>query len=186
MEVIMDFTEKTIKSEMIFKGRIINLRLDTVHLPNGAQSTREIVEHPGGVGIIPINEKNEVLMVRQFRKPVEDICLEIPAGKLNYGEDPYACGLRELEEETGYKAKKVESLGSFYSTPGFSNEVLYLYMATGLYKGELKPDEDEFVEVEAIPLETLYEMVMKGDIRDAKSIIAILKAYQLMKSPLDK
>jgi ADP-ribose pyrophosphatase len=177
----MDFTEKTIHSEKIFSGRVINLRVDTVQTPNGGNSTREIVEHPGGVGIIPINEKNEVLMVRQFRKPVEEVCLEIPAGKLNYGEDPLECGIRELEEETGYKAKNVQSLGNFYTTPGFSNEVLHIYMATGLYKGELNLDEDEFVEVEAIPLNKLHDMVMSGEIRDAKSIIAILKAYELMK-----
>jgi len=178
----MDFTEKTISSERIFSGRVINLRVDTVQTPGGGNATREIVEHPGGVGVIPINENNEVLMVRQFRKPVEDICLEIPAGKLNAGEDPLECGIRELEEETGYKAKNVQSLGNFYTTPGFSNEVLHIYMATGLYKGELNPDEDEFIQVEAIPLDKLHDMVMNGEIRDAKSIIAILKAYELVKA----
>jgi ADP-ribose pyrophosphatase len=181
MEAAMDFKERTIKSEKIFSGKIINVRVDTVELPNGNTSTREIVEHPGGVGIIPITENREVIMVRQFRKPVDEICLEIPAGKLNYGEDPYECGVRELEEETGYKAKNIQSLGHFYSTPGFTNEILHIYMATGLYKGEVKLDEDEFVETETIPLDELVDMVMNGEIRDAKSIIAILKASQLMK-----
>ena len=178
----MDFTEKTMKSDRIFEGKVINLRVDTVELPNGGTSTREVVEHPGGVGVIPVNENREVLMVRQFRKPVDDVCLEIPAGKLNYGEDPYTCGVRELEEETGFKAKNIQSLGNFYTTPGFTNEVIHIYMATELYKGEVKLDEDEFVEVEAIPLDTLMDMVMRGEIRDAKSIIAILKVNELLKN----
>ncbi|MDK2799634.1 MAG: ADP-ribose pyrophosphatase [Clostridiales bacterium] len=177
----MDFQEITIESEKIFSGKILNLRVDTVKLPNGNTSKREVVEHLGAVGVIPITEDRKVIMVRQFRKPVEEICLEIPAGKLNAGEDPYLCGVRELEEETGYKASKMQSLGSFYTTPGFSNEILHLYMATGLSKGEVKLDEDEFVEMQTIPLEQLFEMVMKGEIKDAKSIIAILKAYQLLK-----
>ncbi|NLY42961.1 MAG: NUDIX hydrolase [Clostridiaceae bacterium] len=178
----MDFNEKTIKSDKIYLGKIINLRVDTVLLPNGHTSTREIVEHPGGVGIIPVTDNKEVIMVRQFRKPVGEMCLEIPAGKLNFGEDPYECGVRELEEETGYKAKNITSLGHFYSTPGFTNEILYLYMATGLYKGQVKPDEDEFIETEVLPLEKLVQMVMQGEIKDAKSIIAILKADMLIKN----
>lgn len=177
----MNFTENTIKSEKVYEGKVINLRVDTVELPNGNTSTREIVEHPGGVGVIPINDANEVLMVRQFRKPIDNMCLEIPAGKLNKGEDPYACGVRELEEETGFKARKIVPLGKFYSTPGFTDELLHIYMATGLYQGTLNPDEDEFVEVEAIPLEKLYQMVLQGEVRDAKSIIAILIARELIK-----
>ncbi|MGE4283679.1 MAG: NUDIX hydrolase [Clostridia bacterium] len=178
---MMDFTEKTIKSEKIFSGKILNLRVDTVELPNGNVSTREIVEHAGGVGIIPVTNNMEVIMVKQFRKPIEDICLEIPAGKLKEGEDPLQCGVRELEEETGYKAHNIQSLGSFYPTPAFTNEVLYLYMATGLCKGQVKLDEDEFVETEIIPLAKLVDMVMQGEVKDAKSIIAILKASQLLK-----
>ena len=176
----MHFIEKTVKSEKIFSGKIIDIRVDTVRLPNGNTSTREIVDHPGGVGIIPITDRQEVIMVRQFRKPVDEVCLEIPAGRLNYGEDPYACGIRELEEETGYKSKHIRSLGHFYSTPGITNEILHLYMATGLYKGEINLDEDEFVETEVIPLLQLVDMVMRGDIRDAKSMIAVLKVWQLM------
>ncbi len=176
----MDFTEKTIKSEKIFSGKVINLKVDTVRLPNGKTSTREIVEHPGGVGIIPITENKEVILVKQYRKPLDRVCLEIPAGKLNVGEDPYACGVRELEEETGYKAKHVQSLGDFFPTPGFANEILYIYMATGLYEGEVKLDEDEFVETVKYPLDQLVDMVMQGEIRDAKTIIAILKVTQIL------
>lgn len=177
----MDFTEKTIKSEKIFDGKIIKVKVDTVELPNGSTSTREIVEHPGAICVIPITETKEVIMVRQFRKPIEAVCLEVPAGKLDEGEDPYQCCIRELEEETGYKAKNVQSLGSIYTTPGFSNEILHIYLATELYEGKLQPDEDEFVETETIPLEKLVDMVMNGEIKDAKSIVAILKASQLLK-----
>ena len=178
----LNFYEETTKSERIFEGQIINLRVDTVKLPNGNVSTREVVEHLGGVGIIPITDKQEVIMVRQFRKPLDTVSLEIPAGKLSYGEDPYACGVRELEEETGYKAKKVESLGKIYTSPGFANEILHLYMATDLYKGVFNPDEDEFVETEVIALEKLVQMIMQGEVKDAKSIIAILKAWQMIKN----
>lgn len=177
----MDFTEKTIKSERIFEGKVINLRVDTVQLPGGGTSTREVVEHPGGVGVIPITDRKEVIMVRQYRKPMDKVSLEIPAGKLAYGEDPYECGVRELEEETGYKAKNIQPLGSFYTSPGFANEILHIYMATELYKGEVKLDEDEFVEIEIIPLDKLVDMVMCGEIQDAKSIIAILKVARLLK-----
>ncbi len=178
----LNFLERTTKSERIFEGQIINLRVDIVKLPNGNISTREVVEHPGGVGIIPITDEQEVIMVRQFRKPLETVTLEIPAGKLSYGEDPYVCGVRELEEETGYKAKRVESLGSIYTSPGFANEILHLYMATDLYKGVFNPDEDEFVETEVITLEKLVEMIMQGEVQDAKSIIAILRVWQMIKN----
>ena len=175
----MDYKEETIKSEKIFSGRVVNLRVDTVRLPNGNTSTREIIEHSGGVGVIPITKDREVIMVKQYRKPIEKVSLEIPAGKLDYGEDPYECGVRELEEETGYKTHNIQSLGKFYSTPGFTNEILYLYMATDLYEGKVHLDEDEFLNTERIPLDILYNMALKGELEDAKSIIAIIRAYHL-------
>ncbi len=174
------FHEETIKSDRIFEGNIISLRVDTVKLPNGNISTREIIEHPGGVGIIPITADREVIMVKQFRKAVEGISLEIPAGKLEYGEDPYECGARELEEETGYIANKIQLLGKFYSTPGFTNEMLHVYMATELIKGNFKPDTDELIEPLIIPLDKLVRMVMDGKINDAKTIIAILKVDKIL------
>lgn len=172
----MDFYEKTIASEEVFAGRIIKVRVDTVELPNGNTSTREIVSHPGGVGIIAMDEEQNVYMVRQFRKPHERTLLEIPAGKLDEGEDPRECGIRELEEETGMCAHSFELLSAFYPSVGFSAETIYLYLATDLYPGRVHLDEDEFLETEKIPLDTLVQMVMDGQIKDAKTMIAILKA----------
>ncbi|MBE7031181.1 MAG: NUDIX hydrolase [Ruminococcaceae bacterium] len=172
----MDFYEKTIATKEIFDGKIIKVRVDTVELPNGNTSTREIVSHPGGVGVVALDENNNVYMVRQFRKPLDKVLLEVPAGKLDGGEDPRICGIRELEEETGMCARSFEPLGEFYPSVGFSAETLYLYIARDLYPGKVHPDEDEFLEVEKIPLDTLVEMVMDGRIKDGKTIVAILKA----------
>ena len=174
----MDMTEKTIDSKILFEGKIIRLRYDTVRLPNGKEAGREIIEHPGGVGIIAVDEKMNVLMVRQYRRPFDRLCLEIPAGKLNYGEEHYDCGVRELEEETGVKAGRFEYLGVFYPSPGFCKEVLHLYLATELVPGKPHLDEDEFLEVETYPLSKLVEMVMNGEIHDGKTILAILMANE--------
>lgn len=171
----MDMREKLIKSEEIFKGRVITLKKETVLLPNGEEAGREIVLHPGGVAILPLDDNGDVYMVRQYRRPFDDILLEIPAGKLNYGEDHFECGVRELEEETGLTASKYDYLGEFYVTPGFCREKIHLYLARGLKKGEMHLDEDEFLEVEKISLENLINMVMTNEIKDAKTAIAILK-----------
>ncbi|MCX7715438.1 MAG: NUDIX hydrolase [Clostridia bacterium] len=176
----MNFDEKTVETKQIFKGQIINVKVDTVELSNGKKATRELVEHPGGVGIIPINEKKEVLMVSQFRKPFNEMILEVPAGKLAWGEDPFECGVRELEEETGFCANKYIHLGEYYPTPGFCNEKINLYLATELYPSKQKLDEDEFLEVCTIPLDTLFDMVMENKIKDAKTAIAILKAKNIL------
>lgn len=171
----MDMREKLIKSEEIFKGRVITLKKETVLLPNGEEAGREIVLHPGGVAILPLDDNGDVFVVRQYRRPFDDILLEIPAGKLNYGEDHFECGVRELEEETGLTASKYDYLGEFYVTPGFCREKIHLYLARGLKKGEMHLDEDEFLEVEKIPFENLINMVMTNEIKDAKTAIAILK-----------
>ncbi len=176
----MDFTEKTISTERIFEGRIINLKVDTVTLPNGNTSTRELVEHPGGVGIIAVDDNKNVLMVTQFRKPFEEIVLEIPAGKLNYGEDALECGKRELEEETGYTAKNYVPLGIYYPTPGYCLEKIHIYLATDLVKTHQHLDEDEFLDVHTMPLDELVKMVMENKINDAKTAIAILKAKNIL------
>ncbi|NLW90471.1 MAG: NUDIX hydrolase [Syntrophomonadaceae bacterium] len=176
----MDLKEVTKDSKEIFKGRILRLRVDTVELPDGSQGTREIVEHNGAVAIIALDDEGRLKMVRQYRKAAEMIMLEIPAGTLETGEDPLDCARRELEEETGLKARHWEKILSYYSAPGFCNEVLHLYLARDLYPGEKNPDEDEFLELVDITLEQAYHMIFQGQICDGKSIIGIQYAYYRM------
>ncbi len=173
--------ERTIDKKLIYKGKIIDLEVLDVELPDGNRSKREIVLHRGASAIIPIDQDGNIVMVRQYRKPVEKELLEIPAGTLEEGEDPLHCAKRELIEEIGYGAKSFEPLVSFYSTPGFTTEKLFLYIARELYKEEGEADFDEFIEVEKVKLEDAFSMVMDGKIEDAKSIIGILLAYQRLK-----
>ena len=129
LEVInLVYNEKTINKEKIFKGKVIDLTIHTVELPNGKQSTREVINHPGGVAVLAFKDKETILLVEQFRKPVEMSLLELPAGKLEYKEDPKICGIRELEEETGYKAKSFSYLGKLVTSPGFCDEYIYLFI----------------------------------------------------------
>lgn len=174
----MGFFEKQISSKTVYTGKIVNVRNDIAELFNGSQVPREVVEHPGGVAIVPLTDKNEVLMVRQYRYPVGEELLEIPAGKLEYCEDHCQCAVRELSEETGCTAGKIIYLGPIYPSPGFSKEILHIYLATDLQYGEAHPDENEFLSVEAIPMEQLVHMVMIGEIKDGKTIIGILKAQK--------
>lgn len=169
----MYLEEKTIKSEAVFKGRIVDLRIDTVLLPDGKESTREIVKHAEAVAVVAVDEEKNIYMVRQYRKPVEKVLLEIPAGIMNEGEEPLDAAKRELEEEAGFKAEGWEKITSFYTAPGFTDEKIHLFLATKLVKGLVNPDEDEFVEVEVLPLDKAYQMVLEGNISDAKSIIGI-------------
>jgi ADP-ribose pyrophosphatase len=178
----MDFEEKTLESEYIYKGKIISLKKDTVSLPNGHKATREVVEHPGGVCVAPLTKDGELIFVRQYRYPYAEELLELPAGKLDrVGEDPLECGKRELREETGASAEKYTFLGKLYPSPGYFNEVLYLYLAQELTDGEQQPDEDEFLDVVKIPLEKAVQMVMANEITDGKTQTAILKTYFLLK-----
>ena len=177
----MKLQEETIGSETLYEGVVVTVKKDKVLLENGRQSIREVVMHNGGVGILALDEKNNVLMVRQFRYPYHQVVLEIPAGKLERGEDPLACGKRELMEETGYAADEYASLGVLYPTPGYADEVIHLYLATGLKRFEQNLDEGEFLEVERYPLSQLVEWVMEGKLPDAKSQIAILKTARLLK-----
>lgn len=178
----MNLTETTVTQEYRFHGRIIHVRTDTVSLPNGAAAEREVVEHPGGVCVAALTDENELLFVRQFRYPYKEVVLELPAGKRDRAnEDPLTCGKRELLEETGATAAEYVSLGRVYPTPGFCNEVIHLFLARGLSFGEARPDEDEFVEVERIPLDQAVTMVMNNEIPDAKTQIAILKTAALLK-----
>lgn len=181
----MIYDEKTISKKNIYKGGIIELDVLKVALPNGKEATRDIVTHPGASAVVPLNENGEVYMVRQFRKPIESVSLEIPAGKLDYGEDPELCASRELEEETGLVAENIKHIISIHSTPGFSNEVLHMFVATGLKEGTANPDEDEFISSEKIKVDVLIDMVLKHEITDAKSIIGILLADKIIKGEID-
>lgn len=181
----MNYEEKTVSEKHIYKGKIISVDNLTVTLPDGRQATRDIVRHPGASVVVPLNEKGEVYMVRQFRKPIDTVTLEIPAGKLDPGEEPLVCAKRELKEETGLEAKEIRHLVSIHSTPGFSNEVLHLYSATGLSEGESCADEDEFISTEKYPVADLIDMVLNGKITDAKTIIGVLLADKILSGKID-
>ncbi len=172
----MNLRETTTKEEILFEGKIIRLRRDEVVLPDGNKAIREVVEHNGGVCVAPLTDAGELLMVRQFRYPYKEEILELPAGKRDsLDEDPLACGIRELKEETGAVADKIVPLGKLYPTPGYCGEIIWLYAATGLHFGEQTPDEDEFLEVERYPLDTVVDWVLSGKITDAKTQAAVLK-----------
>jgi ADP-ribose pyrophosphatase len=181
---IMDYEEKTVSVRHIYKGNIINVDLVTVTLPDGRTATRDIVSHPGASVIIPLNEKGEIYMVRQYRKPLEAVFLEIPAGKLDPGEDPLTCAKRELMEETGLKAREIIYLASIHSTPGFSDEVLHMYAAVGLVEGKSCADTDEFISTEKHKVEDLTDMILSGKITDAKSIIGIFMAEKIIRGKI--
>ncbi|GAA0177203.1 NUDIX hydrolase [Clostridium sediminicola] len=170
----MDVIENTLKSEVKFEGKIINLSVKEVELPNGKTAYREIVNHPGGVAVIAFKDENTLLMIEQFRSPIEKVLLEIPAGKLEKDEDIELCGRRELEEETGYKAETFTYLGKIVPSPGYTDEYIYLYKAENLFKGNVGGDDDEFINLLEIDLNVVKEMVKSGKIIDAKTICALM------------
>ncbi len=176
----MDLTEKTRKQTDIYNGRIIHVRVDDVALPDGRPAKREVVDHPGGVCIAALTDKQELLFVEQFRYPYKEVVLELPAGKLEYGEDPLEAGKRELREETGAAASEYRSLGELYPSPGYCGEIIHLYLATGLAFSAQDPDDDEFLELRRIPLTEAYGMVMRNEIADAKTQVGILKTYHIL------
>lgn len=176
----MEFFEKQISTKTVYKGQIVNVRNDIAEIKNGRLVPREVVEHPGGVAIVPVNEHGHVYMVRQYRYPMEEELLEIPAGKLDDGEDHYDCAVRELSEETGCTAGTIVFLGAIYPSPGFSKEILYIYLAMDLVSGDMHLDEDEFLSVEVVPMDTLIDKIMAGDMKDGKTIIGILKAKKYL------
>ncbi len=167
-------TEITVKSEKIFEGKIINLRVDTVELEDKKYTKREIVEHKDASAILAVNEKNEMLLVKQYRKAVEDFLYEVPAGIINMAEEPIECALRELKEETGFEAKKIKKLFEFYTSPGFSNEKLFLFKAEELTFTSTNFDEDEFIESISVSKEEVKKMLETGKILDSKTLIAII------------
>ena len=176
----MIYEEKTVSSEKVFEGRIIKVKVDRVEMPDGSVATRELVEHPGGVGIVAITDKDEIILVEQYRKPLDKVIYEIPAGKLDPGEHHRTCGIRELGEETGLSAKVFDYMGFIYPSPGFTDEVTHVYLAKELTQGETHPDDDEFLDVKKVPFNTALKMVMDGEINDAKSVFGILK-YNMMR-----
>ena len=167
--------EKTLQSEEIFSGKVISLHLQDVELPNGKQAKREIIKHPGAVAILAITQDDKVVMVEQYRKALERTIVEIPAGKLEKGEEPAVCARRELEEETGYECEHLELLTSFYTSPGFADEIIHVFLAKGLMKKENAAclDEDEFVNLEELTLEEVKQYVKDQKIYDAKTIFAV-------------
>ena len=171
----MEFTEKTLDSKLIFDGRVVKLYKDSIELPTGQTSFREIIKHSGGVVVLACKD-GKVLLVKQFRYPMKEVLYELPAGKLEYGEDPFEAGKRELEEETGYCAKKWTDLGFVYTSPGYSDEKLYLYKAEDLYFTHRHPDEGEILEPLEIEADEVLKMIDDGRICDAKTLCAIMRA----------
>ncbi len=171
--------EKTIKTENIFTGKILKLDVETVLLPNNKEAKREIVRHPGAVAILPIYQNREIIFVKQYRKAVNGELLEVPAGKLEYGEIPEDCALRELQEEIGYTARKLTLMGKFYSSPGFSSEIIYVYKAEELISSKLRTDEDEFINIVKYTINDSIKMLEQGLINDAKTAIALSLGLKL-------
>ncbi len=169
----MNFKEKTLSANYLYKGKILNLRKDDIVLPDGNKAIREVVEHSGGCCVL-CEMEGKILLVRQFRYPYMEEVLELPAGKVNPGEDPEQTAIRELEEEGGIKAKKVEKMFDVYPSPGYTDEIIRIYRATEIEKSEAHLDEDEFLECVWLSKKELKQMIDKGEIKDGKTLIALL------------
>lgn len=172
--------EKTISSDRIYTGKTISLKVETVEVPNRGYQKREIVEHNGAVGIVAITPNNKVVLVKQYRKAIEKELWEIPAGKIERGENPKECAIRELKEETGYSAENMKLIHKFYTSAGFSNQKIYIFLAENLTPGERDFDEDEFLEVHEIDKDEVYNMIYKNEIEDAKTSIGMLLIKELI------
>ena len=176
----MAHSEKTLDSRMIFDGKVIRVTLDRVELENGETSMREVVHHHGGACIMPVTDNDEIYMVRQFRYALGEEMWELPAGKLEAGEDPFEAAKRELTEECGVYADEYIPLGQIYPTVGYDTEIIYIWAARGLHPAAMHLDADEFLTPERIPLAQAYEMVLSGEIKDAKTVAGILKFKALL------
>ncbi len=175
----MDFSEKTISNSQVYDGKFIKVSKYDVEISSGAKAIREVVHHPGGVVVVAQKDKDTILMVKQYRYPIKDVSLELPAGRLETGEDPDLAIIRELEEETGYIANTWKPLGYIFTTPGICDEKLYLYYATDLEFKKQNPDEGEIIESYEYKLNEIFEMIKSGFINDAKTICALSRAYCL-------
>jgi len=176
----MELREKTLSSRTVFTGRIITVKVDEALLPNGVAAGREVVEHPGGVCILALREDGTVPLVRQFRYPLGDVLLELPAGKLEYGEEPRPAAIRELGEEVGLEPGEMTELGYIHVSPGFCTEKLYMYLARDVKEVPVHPDEDEFLDIVYLPFDQLVERVMSGEITDGKTVATVLKTKVLL------
>ena len=177
----MNLTEKTISSKTVYEGKILTVRQDTVLLPDGKQAQRDLVRGNGAVTVLPVDENGCTYLVRQYRYAAGQELLEAPAGKLEAGEDPDPCAARELREETGFAAGRMVKLGTVYATPGYSNELLHLYLALDLTQVGACPDEDEFLMLEKTALSRLKDMVMQGEIHDCKTAAIVMMAWEYLK-----
>lgn len=177
----MHLQEKEILSTVKYKGAIFTVSQDTVELENGKNAQRDVIHHNGGVCVVPLTDKNEVLLVKQFRYPFREVTIEVPAGKLDSGENHADCGRRELLEETGYTCTEYTFIGELYPVPAYDTEITYIYLAKGLRFEKQKLDDDEFLDVIKMPLKEAVDLVMNGTLKDAKTQIAILKAARLLK-----
>ena len=173
----MYLNEKTLSSEQIFDGVVVKLYRDDIELENGKKGVREFIKHPGGVCVAALDEDENLFMVEQFRYPFGKALTEVPAGKLEFGEDPEECGRRELKEEVGATADSFEYLGCLYPTVAYDTEIIYMFLARGLHFGEQHLDDGEFLDVKKLPLKEAYRMVMANELPDAKTQMAVLKAY---------
>jgi ADP-ribose pyrophosphatase len=176
----MEFMEKTLEEKEYYKGRVLRFHVDKVELQNGKISTRECIDHPGGCCVAALTEQNELLFVRQYRYPYHEALLELPAGKLEPGEDPFEAIKREQREETGTTGTGYQNMGKLYPSPGYGNEIIYLYACRVASFGADDPDEDEFLQLERIPVKKAVEMVMNNEITDAKTQVLILKTARLL------
>lgn len=176
-----DLDETMVKQELVFDGRLLKVKRDVVKLPNGKEAVREWIEHPGAAAVVPVLSDGRIAMVRQYRYPMGKTTLEIPAGKLDAGEEPECCALRELEEETGYRARSLKKLAAIGTAMAFSNEVIHIYLAQDLDAGTRRPDEDEFIHMEFYSQEQLDQMIGDGRIFDAKTVAALFMAKQFLK-----
>ncbi|MDR5658172.1 NUDIX hydrolase [Serpentinicella sp. ANB-PHB4] len=166
--------EKTIKTEKIYDGKIINLKVETVELADKKYSKREVVEHKGAAGVLPITYDGNIILVKQYRKPIERSILEIPAGRIELKEDPQSAALRELKEETGYTSSNVKKMLSFYSSPGFTNEEIHIYLALNLESGLASPDDGENLEIVKMDINHALSAILNGEIKDSKTVMSIL------------
>lgn len=181
----VQMTEEILKSEYLYRGKILNLRLDQARLKDDRESrlvSREIVEHHGAVAIVALDAQERVLLVRQFRSAVQREMLEVPAGTLEIGEDPAVCAVRELKEETGYSARDWGTLGRIYPCPGYSTEQMWLYLARGLTATTASPEDDESLQLELVPFNHAIDMIEGGEIVDAKTIVALLQVWKKNKT----